>query len=310
MLFLPYKMDVTLYRIPVLTALVMLACLVTFLSQKSSSEVFHARLQSYCSGALEPNLGAILRRIDSQTDTAIACVNVFMALRNSNTPEVDAATLATSVRGLIFYRDPQQNLRYLNDKLMRGLAGFELRVPRQLTESRQYNPKQYNFLRMISSTFAHADWEHLLGNLFFFYIFATCVESALGYLHFALSIVVMAVVTSLAYSYSAGNGADLPTIGLSGVAMGMMALIGTLLPQARVRCLFWFLLWIRRFSMPVMLIGLWYIGWNVYDLQTDDGSSHINYMAHVSGAATGVVLGLLYRWLAAERVQQAALGVG
>lgn len=309
MLFLPYKLDVSLYRIPLLTGLVMLACLLTFLSQKSSSDVFETRVIGYCGEALEPNLAAILRRIESPSDTATACVKVFMALRDSKTPEADAAAMAASARGLVFYRDPQQNLHYLNDKLLRGLADFELRVPRQLTESLQYDPSQYSLLRMISSVFAHADWEHLLGNLFFFYIFATCVESVLGYLHFALSIVVMAIATSLAYSYSAGTGAALPTIGLSGVAMGMMALIGTLLPQAQVRCLFWFLLWIRRFSVPLLLIALWYIGWNVYDFQNDDGSSHINYMAHVSGAATGVVLGLLYRWFAAERVQQAALGV-
>lgn len=309
MLFLPYRLDVSLYRIPLLTALVMLICLLTFLSQKSSSDVFETRVLGYCGEALEPNLAAILRQLESPSDTASACIKVFLALRDSKAPEADAAELAVRARSLVFYRDPQQNQQYLYDKLLRGLADFELQVPRPLTESLQYDPSQYSLLRMISSVFAHADWEHLLGNLLFFYIFASCVESALGYAHFALSIVVMAVTTSLAYSYSVGSGAAVPTIGLSGVAMGMMALIGTLMPRAKVRCFFWFLLWIRRFSVPLLLLALWYIGWNIYDYQNDDGSSQINYMAHVSGAATGVVLGLLYRWFAAERVQQATLGV-
>ncbi|PKM16339.1 MAG: hypothetical protein CVV12_03580 [Gammaproteobacteria bacterium HGW-Gammaproteobacteria-2] len=302
MVFIPYKLDVSLYRVPYLTILVCLVSLATFMSQLKSDAAYERKATAYCTRALEPNLAAILRSVADAGDTRNACITVYLRLRNSPEPEPVIAEMAGAARSQVFYRDREQNLNYLRSKLSRGFADFEAQVPKPLTETLQYNPLQYSFLRMISSAFAHADWEHLLGNLFFFFIFASAVESALGSMHFAVSIVLMAVVSSLAYSYSVVAGNALPSIGLSGVAMGMMALLTTLLPRARIWCLFWFLLWVRRFSIPVMWVSLWFLGWNVYDLNHDDGSSNIDYMAHVSGALAGIVLGVLYRLFSPTRL--------
>lgn len=307
MIFIPYKLDVGLYRLPVLTILVCLICLVTFLSQQGSDDRFGDRLEAYCARGLEPNLAAILRRLNHGSDTPAACVNVFMALRNDEQPEALIITMADSARRQVFYEDPARNLAYIQGKLARGYADFEALVPRQLTADLQYNPEQHSLPRMISSSFAHGDWGHLLGNLFFFFVFASCVECALGSLHFGFSIVLMAVITSLAYSYSVASGDALPTIGLSGVAMGMMALLTTLLPRAQIWCFFWLLWYIRRFRIPVLLVALWYVGWDIYDMHNDDGSSRINYMAHVSGAFAGIALGVLYRLFAAERIERLSM---
>lgn len=307
MIFVPYKLDVSLYRVPVLTLLVCLISLAVFMSQQKSDVGFERKVTTYCSQAQEPNLGAILRSVAQTNDTRAACIDVYLRLRNADAAEPVIAEMASAASDQVFYRDREENLAYLRDKLARGFAEFQAQVPRPLTESLQYNPEQYDFLRMLSSTFAHADWSHLLGNLFFFFIFASAVESALGSLHFAGSIVLMAVVTSLAYSYRVAAGDALPTIGLSGVAMGMMALLTTLLPRAKIWCFFWFLLWVRRFTIPVMWVSLWYLGWNVYDLNHDDGSSHINYMAHVSGALAGIALGVLYRVFSPQRLQRLSM---
>ena len=82
-----------------------------------------------------------------------------------------------------------------------------------------------------------------------------------------------------------------------------------MLPRAKICSFYWFLLYIRRFTLPVLVIAAWYIGWNVYDLTHRDPDSHINYMAHVSGAATGIVLGLVYRIFATQRLENLALGM-
>ena len=92
--------------------------------------------------------------------------------------------------------------------------------------------------------------------------------------------------------------------------MGMMALLTTLLPRARIWCFFWFLFWVRWFTLPVLVIVAWQVGWNVYDLHHHDASSHINYMAHVSGAITGFVLGMLYRLFAQQRLSEMTVEVG
>lgn len=301
MIFFPYRLDVSLSTIPVLTILVCLICLLTFLSQKESSVDFEKNLASYCTQRLDPNLHAMLDRIDDDKIDR-GCENVFMGLRRSSDHDQVISALAAEVANLDFYADKAQDLKYKEGALKAGFADFEAQVPSQLTERLAYRPDRYNVITMITSTFAHASWEHLLGNLFFFFIFASCVECVLGVVHFSLCFVLMAIATSLAYSVSAADA--MPTIGLSGVAMGMMALLTTLLPHAGIRCFFWFLLYVRRFTLPVIVIAIWHIGWNVYDLHNDP-SSDINYMAHVSGAITGIVLGILYRTLSPRRLEAA-----
>jgi membrane associated rhomboid family serine protease len=64
------------------------------------------------------------------------------------------------------------------------------------------------------------------------------------------------------------------------------------------------------FPLPILVIAAWHIGWNVYDLSHPDPDSRINYMAHVSGAVTGIVLGLLYRMFAPQRLGELEMGMG
>jgi membrane associated rhomboid family serine protease len=308
-LFLPYKLDVSLYRLPFLTILVCLVCLATFLSQMRSGATFEGNLRNYCTQDLDTNLRAMLDNIDDRA-IGTGCEEVFMAIRQSHDRDKTIAQLAHSVRNLDFYRDKAADLKYKQDTITSAYGDFEALVPNALTEKLAYRPDQYNVVTMITSTFAHASWDHLLGNLFFFFIFASCVECVLGPLHFSLSFIVVAVATSLAYSYSASATEGLPAVGLSGVAMGMMALLTTLLPRARIWCFFWFLFWVRWFTLPVLAIVAWQVGWNVYDLHHHDASSHINYMAHVSGAVTGFVLGMLYRMFAQQRLSEMTVEVG
>jgi membrane associated rhomboid family serine protease len=308
MLFFPYKLAINLYRLPYLTVLVCLVCLTTFLSQQKSASAFGRNLNAYCTQETDANLHAILESIDDAS-VGRGCANVFTAIRDSHDHDKEIAELAREIRGLDFYRDKDEDLRYKQAALSSGYANFETLVPRQLTDKLAYGTDRYDFVTMLTSTFAHAGWSHLLGNLLFFFIFASCVESALGTVNFSLVFVTMAIVTSLAYSYSVPAADVLPSIGLSGVAMGMMAMLTTMLPRAKIWCFFWFLLYVRRFTLPVLVIAAWYVGWNVYDLTHHDPSSHINYMAHVSGAVTGFVLGAVYRLFAPQRLESLALGM-
>ena len=308
MLFFPYKLDIILYRIPIVTILVCLICAGTFLSQMKSSTSFVGNLRNYCANETDANLNAILGSIDDE-QIGSGCINVFMAIRQSKDRDSTISQLAREVRNLEFYRDAGEDIKYKEEALKSGYGYFETLVPRQLTDKLAYRPDKFNVVTMITSTFAHAGWSHLLGNLLFFFIFASCIEAALGAVNFVSIFLVMAIATSVSYSLSASAAEALPTIGLSGVAMGMMAMLTTMLPRAKIWCFFWFLLYFRRFTLPVLVIAAWYIGWNVYDLMHRDPDSHINYMAHVSGAVTGVVLGLVYRIFATQRLEELALGM-
>ncbi len=308
MWFFPYRLDVSLYQIPFLTIMVCLVCIGTFLSQIKSSKQFESNLMNYCSGELDANLRAMLNSIDDAS-TGRGCANVFMALRESKDRDAKIKQLASEVNGLEFYQNNEDDIRYKESAIRYGYEQFESLVPQELTDQIAYQPDRYNVLTMVTSTFAHASWSHLIGNLIFFFVFASCVECALGSINFGVVFLVMSIVTSLAYSHSVSAVEALPSIGLSGVAMGMMALLTTLLPRARIWCFFWFLVWFRRFTLPVVVIAAWYIAWNIYDLSEHDPSSRINYMAHVSGAACGIVIGLFFRIATPHRIERLTMAM-
>jgi membrane associated rhomboid family serine protease len=302
MLFFPYKLNVDLYRIPFLTILVCLACLILFSRQMSADSGYQRRVQTYCQQLADPNLRAILDQSSADGEHH-GCADNLLLLRMAGDRESRIADMARQSGGLVFYADRNEDIGYKTAKLQRGFSDFDATIAPLLTRRLAYDPSNRNLLQMLTSVFAHASWSHVLGNLLFFFIFASFVESAIGYVYYVVTFLIMAVATSLAYSYSVAGGEGLPSVGLSGVVMGMLALITTLMPGAYVRCFFWFLIFVRRFNVPLLLLAAWYLGWDLFNHYTSDGSSRTNYVAHISGAVTGVLLGLLYRLFHAGRMR-------
>ena len=146
---------------------------------------------------------------------------------------------------------------------------------------------------MLSSSFSHGSWQHLGFNLLFFYVFAASIELIVGLLVFPLIILTMCITTSVAYSYGLfGTNATLPTVGLSGVVMGMMAMLAVLMPHVRIKVFIWILVFVRVVSVPALFVTLWYVGWDIFGLRHSDESTGVDYVAHVSGAATGALLAI------------------
>jgi membrane associated rhomboid family serine protease len=261
--------------------------------------VYASSQESYCDEEIKYDLRLILRSV-RKSNIGDYCVDVFQEIRTSKDHEKAIMELANNAAPLKYYSFLSRNdeVRYIYDELKKGYVGYEAQVPTPLTEKLQYNPGQYNVIRMMTSIFTHADGAHLLGNLLGFYIFAAAIEIITGPILFVTLIIIMSVSTSLAYSFSVSGSEGLPAIGLSGVVMGMMTMLVVLMPRVNVLFFFWYFLWIRIIRIPVWFVAVWYVGWNMYSLhlqQTGEIFSNINFVAHVSGAFTGLLAGLLYR---------------
>jgi len=74
----------------------------------------------------------------------------------------------------------------------------------------------------------------------------------------------------------------------------MISIFIALMPRAKVRCIFWFIVIFRRISLPAWILGIWNIAWDIVQLSYSFHQSGINFVAHISGALFGVALGL---WL-------------
>jgi membrane associated rhomboid family serine protease len=124
--------------------------------------------------------------------------------------------------------------------------------------------------------------------------FAATVEIIVGIVLYLGVFVILAIGTHVVYSLAMIMQVDpLPTLGLSGVIMGMVALFTFFIPTAHIRCFLWLFVFFRRLSIPAWILAAWYIGWDVYSQVSGAGNAGINLVAHLSGAAIGLTLGLL-----------------
>jgi membrane associated rhomboid family serine protease len=175
------------------------------------------------------------------------------------------------------------------------LVVFSLQLGAPITESLLYYPDSWNPVTMVTSSLAHAGFWHLFGNLLFFMAFAPALEilfgSSLRYLGVML---LVALVSGLSYSlWTVISGAEvIPTLGFSGVVMGMIGLSAFLMPHARVRVFCWLIVW-KTFFVPAWIVAAIYLGLDVWAMLTLNDFGGINLVAHVAGGLTGYLYGVL-----------------
>lgn len=294
MLPFPYKADVELSRWPVLTLLVCAVCIGVFARQVSSAHAYATTLNQYCTQNIAREERLVLRYLSGPPGQHYC--DVLLEIRAAPDHAVAIRDLAENSRPTPFYRNRADSVDYVYTTLSASFARFERGVPNSLTDRLHFDPNRPTLVSMVTAAFTHADWWHLASNLIFFFAFAASVEVIIGSLYFAGFIVLSAIGTHWAYSYSvAGIESAAPTVGLSGVVMAMMAFLATVMPTLRIRCFFWFLIIVRTFRVPALAIAAFYIFENLVDYLHRDPASHINYVAHISGAILGVVAGFLYR---------------
>jgi membrane associated rhomboid family serine protease len=163
-----------------------------------------------------------------------------------------------------------------------------------------FYPDQLDPLRMLTSVLTHADAWHLVGNLFFFYCFARTLENQVSLLGYLLAFVVFVLVTNLAYSATADL--PIPTVGLSGVVWGFMGMFLMRHPRDDIEC---WVLPLGKVRVPAFLFILAFLAIDLISFSQSD-VSRVNYAAHFSGFAAGVLFKLLlWNSFASERPETA-----
>jgi membrane associated rhomboid family serine protease len=189
----------------------------------------------------------------------------------------------------------QRLATYYEQAILDAYRSFRAGAPSNLTTRLAYAPDSWNPLRMLSAAVAHASWSHVIGNLIFFYAFAATIEILLGPALYLAVLLVLALGTHTVYSLAMmNNPAALPTVGLSGVVMGMIALFVYFIPHARISCFLWLIFFYRRFALPAWLLASWYIGWgslhDVHEGRKHRGQSHRPPVGAALGLAIGAIL--------------------
>lgn len=292
MLFLPLRVDLDLHKIPFVTIAVCLLCVLIFFQQYVNESRVLTATETFCNQPASRMTQMVVDKIVGQHD-AEACTLLFWDIRLSADPEARLAEHVNDMGTLAgMSRDNTHTLA--KNLLSERYTDFTNAVPGYKTQSLWYDPHSWNPLTMVSAAFAHADWIHLIGNLFFFFAFAAAIEVIVGSLTMLGLVLAYALGTHIFYSLAMLPVSDAPpTLGLSGVVMAMVALFAFFLPSGRIRCFVWIFVFFRRFSLPIWVFAVWFIGWDIFNLFKADDQSGINFIAHVSGAALGYFSGIV-----------------
>ncbi len=292
MLLFPYKADHATRYVPVITILICFVCLGIFYKQQKNVEALTISINDFC-GTHQSEIFRLSLISFYGNSKPEMCIKLILGMHTAKSQQEFVNETIKKSSTLAGFSRTDSN-QYLEQVIRDNYTDFEIVAPKYLTNKLAYYPKSWNPINMITAAFAHGSWSHVIGNLIFLFAFAVTVEAILGYLYFPITIAAIALFSHIFYSITMLTVTEPPpTIGLSGVVSGIMAMFVFFLPQAKIRCFFWFFFIIRRFSVSAWLFVAFFVGWDIYYLFTDDGSSRINFAAHVGGAVTGYLLGLL-----------------
>jgi membrane associated rhomboid family serine protease len=165
-----------------------------------------------------------------------------------------------------------------------ALAGF---VPAELTTHVPGAPTH-----ILTSMFMHGGFMHLLGNMWFLWIFGDNVENATGHVRFLVFYLLTGALATLAYTWWQPLS-DVPLVGASGAISGVLGGYLVKHPSVPIRTLIPLGIFTRIIDLPAFVFLFIWIGMQILSQAARDeshGGGGVAYMAHIAGFIAGVIL--------------------
>ncbi len=160
------------------------------------------------------------------------------------------------------------------------------------------------FPTLFSSMFLHGGLLHLLGNMWYLWIFGDNIEDQLGHWGFLSLYLATGAAAGITHVLS-NSTSQIPTLGASGAISGVLGAYMVLYPRIRVKTLLPLGFYVTIVNIPA---GFFLILWFLLQLLGGFGDlGGVAYGAHIGGFVAGVVLILIVtrstRDISAERSQ-------
>jgi len=146
---------------------------------------------------------------------------------------------------------------------------------------------------LLSSMFMHGSWLHLLGNMWFLWIFGNNVEDAMGHGRFILFYLLCGLAAAALQLMFTSNP-EIPMVGASGAIGGVMGAYILLYPRVQVHMLVILGFFVTTIAVPaVLMLGYWFLIQLLggFTSVTSQGGG-VAFWAHIGGFAAGA--GLIY----------------
>jgi membrane associated rhomboid family serine protease len=155
-------------------------------------------------------------------------------------------------------------------------------------------PVHFHVSAIFTSMFMHAGWLHVLGNMWFLWIFGDNIEDILGhekYLGFYLACGVVAALSQVFFNVDS----RVPMVGASGAIAGVMGAYLVKFPQSQIKTLVFLFIFITFIDVPAWLMLIYWFAVQFFSGIGSLGDSTVSqggtaFFAHVGGFLTGIVL--------------------
>jgi membrane associated rhomboid family serine protease len=148
----------------------------------------------------------------------------------------------------------------------------------------------------VTSMFMHGGWLHLIGNMWFLWIFGNNVEDSMGHVRFIVFYLLCGLAAAALQMFFDPDS-TLPMVGASGAIGGVMGAYILLYPRVHVHMLLVLGFYVTTIAVPaVFMLGYWFLvqllsGWT--SIGAEGGG--VAFWAHVGGFVAGGVLVLMLR---------------
>ena len=174
---------------------------------------------------------------------------------------------------------------------------FELSLPHEILNEflTIYGvvPGDFSPPTLITSMFLHGSWSHVIGNMWYLWIFGDNVEDNLGHGRFMIFYLLCGMAAAIG-QIAMDPSSTLPTIGASGAIAGVMGGYFVLYPHSRVLTLIpW--IFIQIVELPAtVLLGFWFLmqlfsAGAIAVTASTHGGGGVAFAAHVAGFVVGMV---------------------
>ncbi|MGA3042218.1 MAG: rhomboid family intramembrane serine protease [Bryobacteraceae bacterium] len=157
-------------------------------------------------------------------------------------------------------------------------------------------PDHFQLSRIFTSMFLHGGWMHVLGNMWFLWIFGDNIEDLLGHGKYLLFYLLCGIAAALG-QVIANPYSTVPMVGASGAIAGVMGAYMIKFPRARILTLVFIIVIFTTIEIPApLMLAYWFFIQVVSGVGTSGfARTHISdsgtaFFAHIAGFVVGMVL--------------------
>jgi membrane associated rhomboid family serine protease len=153
-----------------------------------------------------------------------------------------------------------------------------------------------NWFTPVTHMFLHGGWLHLIGNMWFLWIFGGNVEDSMGHGRFVAFYLLCGLAAAAAQIY-VNPRSEIPMVGASGAIGGVMGAYILLYPWVQVNMLLFLGFFWKTFSISaVWMLGYWFVAQLIGGVGAIGAhGGGVAFWAHVGGFVAGALLVLLFR---------------